>query len=105
MLSSNLWPGTTTLPRLQDSPSRSGLHVPKSTLFLGLTASIFSWPTIYIGTRIRSARTVKKRGAWLCSFFLTFPSHLQIFGLIACARILTESVAVSTTFVFQRGPP
>jgi hypothetical protein len=30
---------------------------------------------------------VKKRGAWLCSFFLTFPSHLQIFGLIGCARI------------------
>ena len=60
---------------------------PKSTLFLGLTASIFSWPTIYIGTRIRSARTVKKCGAWLCSFFFTFLSHLQIFGLTGCAHI------------------
>jgi hypothetical protein len=57
-----------------------------------LLQSVNSFPrvdcfNILVANHLRSARTVKKRGACLCSFFFTFLSHLQIFGLIKCARI------------------
>jgi hypothetical protein len=59
----------------------------QSTLFLGLTASIFSWPTIYIGTR-NQERTYSEK-AWCVALFILpyIPVSSPIFGLIRCARI------------------
>jgi hypothetical protein len=80
----------------------------------GVDSFIMSRPTIYIGMRIRNARTTGAyktvvRGAVHSSFNTPLISQASIFALIRCPTLTghSESTARGPTsaFALQRGPP